>query len=71
MTKYGTIVSEKSIALTFSNTKAYGTKFYLAIKQVKVNPGGIIWTDFVVLKYPTVHTNFQGHPPLGSKEEDS
>ena len=33
-------------------------------------PRGIIWTDLVVLKYTMVHTKLQGHPPLGSREED-
>ena len=28
-----------SIVLTFSHTKAYGTKFDFAVKKVKVNPG--------------------------------
>ena len=34
-----TIVSEKTIVLPFSHTKAKGTKFDLAVKYVKVNPG--------------------------------
>ena len=32
-------------------------------------PRGIAWTDLVVLKYLMVHTKFQGHPPLGSRED--
>ena len=34
-----TIVSEKFIVLPFSHTKAYGTKFDLVVKKVKVKPG--------------------------------
>ena len=30
----------------------------------------IIWTHLVVLEYPMPHTNFQGHWPFGSREED-
>ena len=30
----------------------------------------IIWTNLEVLEYPMLHTNFQGHWPIGSREED-
>ena len=30
----------------------------------------IIWTSLVVPEYPMLHTNFQGHRPFGSREED-
>ena len=30
----------------------------------------IIWTNLGVLEYPMLHTNFQGHWPFGSREED-
>ena len=30
----------------------------------------IIWTNLEVLEYPMLHTNFQGHWPFGSREED-
>ena len=33
-----TIVPEKSTVFTFSFTKAFATKFDLAVKQIKVNP---------------------------------
>ena len=33
------LVSDKSTVFTFSNRKAYVTKFDLAVKQVKVTPG--------------------------------
>ena len=33
-------------------------------------PRVIIWIYLVVLKYPMLHTNFQGHQLFGSREED-
>ena len=30
----------------------------------------IIWTNLVVLEHPMLYTNFQGHRPFGSGEED-
>ena len=30
----------------------------------------IIWTNLVVLEHPMLHTNFQGHRPFGSRDED-
>ena len=29
-----------------------------------------IWTSLVVLTYMMLHTKFQGHGPIGSREED-
>ena len=30
----------------------------------------ISWTNLIVLKYPMLHTNFQGHRPFGSREKE-
>ena len=39
-------------------------------KKGQGQPRVIIWTNLEVLKYFIVHTNFQGHRPSGSREED-
>ena len=33
-------------------------------------PRVIIWTNLVILMHPMLHTNFEGHRPFGSGEED-
>ena len=33
-------------------------------------PRVIIWIILVALEYPMLHTNFQGHRPFGSREEE-
>ena len=60
------IVSRKSTVKVCSHTNAYGSKYYLAVKKVKVNRG----SSFKQLKYLMLHTKFQGHRPFGSREED-
>ena len=38
---------------------AYGGRFDLSVKQVKVKPKVIIWRILVVLEYPMLHAKFQ------------
>ena len=62
---YTTTVSEKSIILQ----KQKGPNWHYR----KIGQGQsrvIIWTNLVVLEYPMLHTNFQGHRLFGSREED-
>ena len=58
-------VSEKSTVFTFSYRKSKGTKFDLAIKKVKVNPGQSFGLESLML-----HAMFQDHRTSGSGEED-
>ena len=51
------IVSEKSIVLPFSHTKAKGTKFDLAVKQVKSTQGHHL-NNLLVFEHLMRHTKF-------------
>ena len=65
-----TIKSEKFTVFTFSYRKAQVTKFDLAVKQVKVNPGSSFEKNYDGLESPMLHTKFRVNPPAGSGEED-
>ena len=42
---------------------------YKSHKIGQGQPRVIIWTNLVLLKYPMLHLNFQGHRPFGYREE--
>ena len=65
-----TIVSEKTIVLLSSHVKSIRDKIWPCHKIGQGQPSVIIWTNLVVLKYPMLHINFQGHHPFGSREEE-
>ena len=62
-----TIVSEKSIVLPFSHTKAYQILPCRKIGQGQ--PCVIIWTNSVVLEHPVLNIKFPGHLLFGSGED--
>ena len=62
-------VSEKSCISPFSHKKHKGP-IWPCRKLGQGQPRVIIWTNLVVLEYPMLHTNFQGHRLFGSREED-
>ena len=70
MTSYTTKVSEKSIVLPFPPYESIRDHIWPCRKIGQRQPLVIIWNSFVVLEYPMLHTNLQGHLPLGSREED-
>ena len=59
-----TIVSEKSIVLTFFQYKSMEDQIWPCCKIGHCQPSIIIWINLVVLKHPMLHTNFQGHQPF-------
>ena len=54
----------------FFHSKAYGTKFDLAIKIGQGQPRVIIYINYIELTFQMLHTKFQGHRLSGSGEED-
>ena len=61
LTSQTTIVSEKSIVLPFSPYKSIMDQIWPCRKIGQGQPRIIIWANLVVLEYPMLHTNFQGH----------
>ena len=56
--------------LPFSHAKSIRGQIWPCRKIGQGQPRVIIWTNLVVLEYPMLHTNFQGHQLFGSREED-
>ena len=56
--------------ITFFPYKSIKDQIWSCPKIGHGQPRFIIWTNKVVLEYPMLHTNFQGHPLFGSREED-
>ena len=54
---------------TFSPYKSIRDQIWPCRKIGPVQPRVIIWTNLVVLEYPMLHFEFQGHWPFGSGED--
>ena len=57
-----TIVSEKIHCFTFFSVQKHGPNLSLPWNRSR--------SSQVALEYPMQHTNFPGHPPFGSREDD-
>ena len=64
------MISKTSIVLTFFPYKSIGGQIWPCRKISQRQPRGIIWRNLIVLAYPMLHINLQGHRPFGSREED-
>ena len=55
--------------LNFVPYKSIGDQIWPCHKIGQGHSMVIIWINLVVLEYPMLHTNFQGHQPFGSRED--
>ena len=55
--------------VTFFQYKNIRDQIWHCCKICQGQPRVIIWTNLVVLEHPMLHTKFQGHRSLGSRED--
>ena len=60
----------KNPLFNFFPYKSIGDQIWPCRKIAQGQNKVIIWTNLVVLEYPMVHTNSQGHRLFGSREEE-
>ena len=61
---------KKIHCFTFFPYKSIRDQIWPWHKTVQGHPRDIIWSNLAVLEYPKLHTNFHGHQPFGSREDD-
>ena len=61
---------KKILCLTFFPYKSIRGQIWPWHKTGQGHPSDIIWSNLVVLEFPMLHTNFHGHRPFGSREDD-